>query len=392
MNMDKSFLSRLTFWKSVAIILITLGLYSVFIRFTGGLGAATNLSDGFPWGLWLGFNILCGVGLSAGGFTLCGIVYIFNLKDFKPLVRPAILTAFLGYLLVITALMIELGRPDKIWHTLIMWNPRSVMFEVAWCVMLYTTVLALEFSPIVLERLGWKTPLKIIKSITIPLVIAGVLLSTLHQSSLGSLYLIVPNKLYGLWYSELLPVFFFISALTVGCGMVIIESYLSSRTFKRELEFPLLLRLGQVMVMLIMVNLVVRFIDLLNRNAFDLLFLNRTETYLYWLEVFLGLIVPFIMMNFKKIRFNRAGLFYSALFVILGFILNRMNVSVTGMESGSGASYLPSWMEVFITMAIVSLGFVAFTLIGKYFPVFSEVHTPPNKNSQISKYKLYPVH
>ncbi len=390
--MDKSFLSRLTFWKSVAIILITLGLYSVFIRFTGGLGAATNLSDGFPWGLWLGFNILCGVGLSAGGFTLCGIVYIFNLKDFKPLVRPAILTAFLGYLLVITALMIELGRPDKIWHTLIMWNPRSVMFEVAWCVMLYTTVLALEFSPIVLERLGWKTPLKIIKSITIPLVIAGVLLSTLHQSSLGSLYLIVPNKLYGLWYSELLPVFFFISALTVGCGMVIIESYLSSRTFKRELEFPLLLRLGQVMVMLIMVNLVVRFIDLLNRNAFDLLFLNRTETYLYWLEVFLGLIVPFIMMNFKKIRFNRAGLFYSALFVILGFILNRMNVSVTGMESGSGASYLPSWMEVFITMAIVSLGFVAFTLIGKYFPVFSEVHTPPNKNSQISKYKLYPVH
>lgn len=384
--MDKSFLSRLTFWKSVAIILITLGLYSVFIRFTGGLGAATNLSDEFPWGLWLGFNILCGVGLSAGGFTLCGIVYIFNLKDFKPLVRPAILTAFLGYLLVITALMIELGRPDKIWHTLIMWNPRSVMFEVAWCVMLYTTVLALEFSPIVLERLGWKTPLKIIKSITIPLVIAGVLLSTLHQSSLGSLYLIVPNKLYGLWYSELLPVFFFISALTVGCGMVIIESYLSSRTFKRELEFPLLLRLGQVMVILIMVNVVVKFIDLMDRNAFDLLFLNRTETYLYWLEVFLGLIVPFIMMNFKKIRFNRAGLFYSALFVILGFILNRMNVSVTGMESGSGASYLPSWMEVFITMAIVSLGFVAFTLIGKYFPVFSEVHTPPNKNSQISKY------
>jgi len=386
MNMDKSFLSRLTFWKSVAIILITLGLYSVFIRFTGGLGAATNLSDEFPWGLWLGFNILCGVGLSAGGFTLCGIVYIFNLKDFKPLVRPAILTAFLGYLLVITALMIELGRPDKIWHTLIMWNPRSVMFEVAWCVMLYTTVLALEFSPIVLERLGWKTPLKIIKSITIPLVIAGVLLSTLHQSSLGSLYLIVPNKLYGLWYSELLPVFFFISALTVGCGMVIIESYLSSRTFKRELEFPLLLRLGQVMVILIMVNVVVKFIDLMDRNSFDLLFLNRTETYLYWLEVFLGLIVPFIMMNFKKIRFNRAGLFYSALFVILGFILNRMNVSVTGMESGSGASYLPSWMEVFITMAIVSLGFVAFTLIGKYFPVFSEVHTPPNKNSQISKY------
>ncbi|MBU1299023.1 MAG: Ni/Fe-hydrogenase cytochrome b subunit [Bacteroidetes bacterium] len=384
--MDKSFLSRLTFWKSVAIILITLGLYSVFIRFTGGLGAATNLSDEFPWGLWLGFNILCGVGLSAGGFTLCGIVYIFNLKDFKPLVRPAILTAFLGYLLVITALMIELGRPDKIWHTLIMWNPRSVMFEVAWCVMLYTTVLALEFSPIVLERLGWKTPLKIIKSITIPLVIAGVLLSTLHQSSLGSLYLIVPNKLYGLWYSELLPVFFFISALTVGCGMVIIESYLSSRTFKRELEFPLLLRLGQVMVILIMVNVVVKFIDLMDRNSFDLLFLNRTETYLYWLEVFLGLIVPFIMMNFKKIRFNRAGLFYSALFVILGFILNRMNVSVTGMESGSGASYLPSWMEVFITMAIVSLGFVAFTLIGKYFPVFSEVHTPPNKNSQISKY------
>ncbi len=370
--MKKSVVSKFKFWKSVGAILIGLALYSIIIRFVYGLGAATNLTDEFPWGLWIGFDILCGVGLAAGGFTLCGIVYIFNIKEFKPIIRPAVLTAFLGYLLVIFALMVDLGRPDRIWHAVIMWNPRSVMFEVAWCVMLYTTVLAVEFSPALLERLKWKTPLKIVKAITIPLVIAGVLLSTLHQSSLGSLYLIVPNKLYGLWYSSLIPVFFFLSALTIGCVMIIIESYLSARAFKKELEFPLLLRLSQIMVMLILIQLVVRAIDFTDRGTLNLLLIPRTETYLFYLEIILGLIIPFVLLSIKNIRTTRVGLFYASLTAILGFILNRMNVSITGMEAGSGASYLPSWMEVFVTMGIVALGFVAFNYAVKYLNIFEE--------------------
>ena len=173
------------------------------------MGASTALSDSFPWGLWIGFDILCGVALAAGGFTISACVYIFNIQRFKPIVRPTILTAFLGYLLVIIALLFDLGRPYRIWHPLVMWNPRSVMFEVGWCVTLYTTVLALEFSPMLLQHLKWEFPLKIVKSLMIPLVILGVILSTLHQSSLGSLYLIVPHKLHPFWYSSFLPVFFY---------------------------------------------------------------------------------------------------------------------------------------------------------------------------------------
>ena len=219
MNFEK--LPKLTFWRVVLILVLAAGFYSTILRFTRGLGAVTNLSDQFPWGLWVGFDVLCGVGMAAGGFTLAAIVYVFHIDRFHAVLRPSILTAFLGYALVAVALLFDLGKPYNIWHPLIMWNPHSVMFEVAWCVTLYLTVLALEFSPAVFERFHLHTPLRMVKGMTIPLVIMGVLLSTLHQSSLGSLYLIVPEKLHPYWYSPLLPVFFFISAISVGLAMVI---------------------------------------------------------------------------------------------------------------------------------------------------------------------------
>ena len=192
MNFAK--LPKLTFWRTVLVVILAAGFYSTVLRFMRGLGAATNLSDQFPWGIWIGFDVLCGVGMAAGGFTLAATVYVFHLERFHAVLRPSILTAFLGYALVAVALLFDLGKPYNIWHPLVMWNPHSVMFEVAWCVMLYLTVLALEFSPAVLERFRLHTPLRIVKAITIPLVILGVLLSTLHQSSLGSLFLIVPKS------------------------------------------------------------------------------------------------------------------------------------------------------------------------------------------------------
>ena len=204
---------RLGFWYiAFGIVLLAFGVVTI-LRFTQGLGAVTNLSDRFPWGLWIGFDLLCGVGLAAGAFTLTATVHLFNIHRFEPIVRPTLLTGYLGYMFVVLALMFDLGQPWRIWHALIFWNPHSVMFEVAWCVMLYTTVLTLEFSPVIFEALGLEGPRKLILALMTPLVIAGVILSTLHQSSLGSLYLIVPEKLHPLWYTPALPLLFYVSAI-----------------------------------------------------------------------------------------------------------------------------------------------------------------------------------
>lgn len=363
---------KITFWRIVFLLILVAGLYSGTLRFIKGLGASTALSDQFPWGLWIGFDILCGVALAAGGFTLSAVVYVFHIERFKPIVRPAILTAFLGYSLVITALMFDLGRPYRIWHALIMWNPHSVMFEVAWCVMLYTMVLALEFSPLLFERLGWKKPLALVHAITIPLVILGVILSMLHQSSLGSLYLIVPNKLHPLWYSPMLPFFFFTSAVALGCSMTILESYLSFRAFGKRLEMSLLSDLGKVMVVALGIYLVLKYQDLSGRGVLALAFQPTYAGRMFLAEMFLGVIAPMIMLSIPRIRTDVFGLFASAVMAILGIIMNRLNVSITGIEAATGARYLPTWTEASVTLMIVGGGFLLFGLAVKYLPVFPE--------------------
>jgi Ni/Fe-hydrogenase subunit HybB-like protein len=366
----KSKLQKLTFWKVFAALILIAGIYATYIKFTKGLGASTHLSDQFPWGLWIAFDILCGVGLAAGGFTLAAIVYIFNIKRFEPILRSTILTAFLGYVLVIVALMYDLGRPIQIWHAIIMWNHHSVMFEVAWCVMLYTTVLALEFAPVVLEKFQLTRVNATLKRISIPLIILGVLLSTLHQSSLGSLFLIMPEKMYPLWYSPYLPVFFYVSAISVGCAMIIFESYLSTRVSHRGLEFPLLTEIGRVSVVMLAVYLTMKIVDLVDRDALSLLLEPRMETYYYWAELLIGVIAPLALLSQAKIRENKNGLFIGATLIIIGFILNRLNIGLTSLEAASGTSYFPSWMEIVITASIVTVGFIVFATAAKYLPIF----------------------
>jgi len=361
---------KLTFWRAVLVLVLAAGFYSTVQRFTKGLGAVTNLSDQFPWGIWIGFDVLCGVGMAAGGFTLAAIVYVFHIDRFHAVLRPSILTAFLGYALVAVALLFDLGKPYNIWHPLVMWNPHSVMFEVAWCVMLYLTVLALEFSPAVLERFRLHTSLRVVKTMTIPLVIVGVLLSTLHQSSLGSLFLIVPTKLHPYWYSPLLPVFFFISAVGVGIAMVIFESNLSSRAFGREIEMPLLEVLGRAMAVVLAIYGLLKFEDLWGRGALSHLREPSTETVLFLLEITLGLLIPLPLLFFRKVREDRDGLFAVAVLVITGFLLNRLNVSITGMEAFSGVHYFPRWTEVAVTLSIVGVGFLLFSLAVRYLNVF----------------------
>jgi len=361
---------RLTFWKLVFLLLMAGGLYATAIRFTQGLGASTNLSDQFPWGIWISFDVLCGVMLAAGGFTLTAAVHILNIKRLHSIIRPTILTAFLGYILVCAALMYDLGKPYNIWHPLIMRNPHSVMFEVAYCVMLYTTVLALEFSPIVLERFKMEKPLKVVRAILIPLVICGVILSTLHQSSLGTLYLIVPEKLHPFWYSPLLPVFFFLSAIAVGLAMTIFESSLSSKHFGLQLELPVLQELGRVLVVVLGIYAILRFEDLANRGALKLAFHAGYETYLFWLEISLAIILPLSLLVQKKVRSSANGLYLAAVSVVLGFITNRMNVSITGFEGSTGVRYFPKWSELAVTGMIIGIGFAAFGLAVKYLPIF----------------------
>jgi len=244
------------------------------------------------------------------------------------------------------------------------------MFEVAWCVMLYLTVLALEFSPAVFERLGMERPLKLLKAITIPLVIVGVLLSTLHQSSLGSLFLIVPSKLHPYWYSPLLPLFFFISAVGVGMATVIFESNLSARAFGKEIEMPLLATLGKAMAGVLGVYGILRFLDLWRRGALAHLREPSMETLLFALEIALGVLIPLLLLLVRRVRENRQGLFAAAVLVITGFLLNRLNVSITGLEYSAHAHYFPKWTEVSVTLSMVGTMFLCFALAARYLNVF----------------------
>jgi Ni/Fe-hydrogenase subunit HybB-like protein len=347
------------------------------------LGASTNLTDDFPWGLWIGFDMLCGVGLAAGGFTITATVYLLNLERFRPIVRPTVLTAFLGYILAIVGLLFDLGRPLVIWHPLVMRNPNSVMFEVAMCVMLYTTVLALEFAPAVLERFHLARLVRIIKFCSVPLVLMGVILSTLHQSSLGSLFLIVPHRLHPLWYTPLLPAFFFISAIAAGLAMVIFESFLSYRAFRQQIELPLLREIARVLVVVLAVYLVLRFEDLGVRNANAHLWTWQPETGFFWMEVLLGGFLPLGLLAMRRIRASSGGLFLSAVLVVLGFVTNRLNVSFTGLQASAAAPYFPKWPEIAVTLLLVAMGFALFALAVKYLPIYTPVREPEKKQEEL---------
>ncbi len=373
----KQTLMKFTLWKVIFVVLMALGAYATVLRFVYGLGASTNLSDEFPWGIWIGFDVLCGVMLAAGGFTLMAAVHVFNIERFKPIIRPTVLTAFLGYVLVCVALLFDLGRYYRIWHPLIMRNPHSVMFEVAYCVMLYTTVLALEFAPIVFEKFRMSKALRIMHAVSIPLVCLGVILSTLHQSSLGTLYLIMPNKLHPFWYTPLLPVFFFLSAIAVGLAMTIFESNMSAKYFHRQLEMPLLSELGRILVVILMIYTVLRFEDLLHRGALKLLLQPGYERNLFLVEIVMGLLLPIGLLLQKRIRQSPGGLYFAAVVTVLGFITNRLNVSITGIEGAAGMHYVPKWTEAAITAAIIAVGFALFGAAAKYLPIFPEEERAP---------------
>ncbi len=349
---------------------------AVILRLTNGLGAVTNLTDDFPLGMWIGFDVMAGAMLGGGAFVLAGLVYVFGLERYRPILRSTILTAFLGYALLVVALLIDVGRPQNILlaRPVYFINIHSVLWEVAICVLCYTTVLALEFLPALFERLRWKRAWQITHKVTLPLVIVGILLSTMHQSSLGSLWLIAPGKLNPLWYTPWLPVFFWISAIGVGLGMVIVESNLSSRGFKRGLEQDLLSSLAKFNAYWLGFYAIVKLVDIVWRGQAALLTQPTLQTGLFWIEIGLGAIVPAILMSQPKIRENKNALFAVGAMIVTCGILNRMNVSVFGLWTYTGPVYIPSIMEIAVTAGLFTFGAALFALLVKLLPVFPKEH------------------
>jgi len=357
---------------AVLVGLMALGFVVAMVRYVNGIGAISNLNDGYGWGLWISFDLLCGVALAAGGFVTATAVYIFGLEKFRPIVRPAILTAFLGYIMVAVALLVDLGRPERIWYLIIYWNPKSVMFEVGWCVMLYLTVLALEFSPMLWERLRLEPFRRLIQAIVIPLVIAGTTLSTLHQSSLGSLFTISPEQLHKLWYTPLLPLMFWMTAVAVGPAMVILESTISSRVFRRGLETDLLGSLAKIIPVALAAYLGVKIGELVATSEFGLVFEGDLESGLFLTEMIGGVILPMVLFSLPAVRRSSGWLLVGALLVIGGVVMNRFDVSLAGLSRPPGVGYFPAWSEFAVTLAIIAAGVSAYGLVARYLPLFGE--------------------
>ena len=369
----------------ILIVLAGISFVVAMIRYAYGIGPISNLSNAYPWGFWISFDLFTGVAIGSGAFVMAAIVYIFELKEFQPLVRPSVLTGFLGYIMVVIALLVDLGHPERIWYMLIHHNHTSVLLEIGICVMSYLTVLAIEFAPVIFEGLKWEKWAHLLHKFIMPFVILGVVLSTLHQSSLGSLLLIQPEKLFPLWWTPILPVEFFISAVAIGMGMVILESSLSSRYFKRGLELDLLEKLSRAIPVVLGIYLLVKFVEIFIAGDAHYLFTSGWMSVLFWAEVLIGAVIPLVLFSIKRIRSNANSILISAIILLVGMILNRFDVSWFAVRHPDPITYLPSFManhvhywpslpEVSVSIGIFSAGILAFGLIAKYFPLFDDGH------------------
>jgi len=373
---------RPNFSPLVWVLLALMGIAFVvaMVRYANGIGAISDLSYSYPWGFWISLDLFTGVAISSGGFLLAGIVYVLGIKEFKPLLRPSILTAFIGYIMVSVALLVDLGHPERIWYMMVHWNPTSVLLEIGICVMTYLTVLAIEFAPAAFEGLKWEKWSHLIHRFILPFVILGVVLSTLHQSSLGSLLLIQPAKLHPLWWTPLLPVMFFITAIAIGLAMILLESSLSSRYFKRGLEVHLLEKLARAIPIVLAVYLVLRFGELAFAGDLHYLFTSGWMSVLFWAEILIGTLIPIVWFSIKKNRQSDNGLLIGAIILLLGMVLNRFDVSWFAVKHPDPLFYLPAFMsnvhylptlpEVAVSVGIFSAGILAFGLAVKYLPIF----------------------
>ncbi len=376
-------------WVLVGLAL--LGGAGYVYRLVFGLGAATNLSDAYPWGIWIAVDVASGVALAAGGFTTAFLVEIAGAHRYHRLLRPALLTAMLGYTFVVIGLLADLGRYYNVWHPMMpsMWQGSSVLFEVGMCVMAYLNVLYAEFAPLVVERFKGRVampgPLALLNApveallglldlflrrILVLLIIAGVVLSCLHQSSLGTLMLIAPSKVHPLWYTPISPLLFLLSAIAVGFPMVIFESMLAARSFRLPRETDLLASLARFTPMLLGLYLAVKAVDLTLRQAWGHLATGSFEATMFMVEVGAGVALPLVLLAVPRIRRSEAGLFSAATLVIAGVVLNRVNVFLVAYRPNLPAErYIPSPLEVAVTVGLISALVLVYRACVLLFPV-----------------------
>jgi Ni/Fe-hydrogenase subunit HybB-like protein len=370
----------LTPFNIIAGIIILMGLIITALRFTGGLAAVTNLSDYNPWGLWIGFDLLCGVALAAGGYVTSAAVYIFGMKKYHSAVRPAILTGFLGYALVVLALNYDVGRPWRLPYPFVVQaGTTSVLFEVGACVLLYLIVLFVEFTPAASEWLGLKRARNLVVRLTMVLTILGVILSTLHQSSLGALFLIAPSKLHPLWYSQYIPVFFFISSIIAGLSMVIFEGTLSHRYFAEKMDEAhlrekedVVFGFGKAASFVLAAYFAVKVFGITMDNNWHYLSTGYGAWFMVELLGFVAL--PCLLYSIGVRDRNIQVIKWAAVWTVLGIVVNRFNVCLVAFNwhLPSSDRYFPSWMEIGLSLFIVTVGGVVFKFIVTYMPILYE--------------------
>jgi Ni/Fe-hydrogenase subunit HybB-like protein len=364
--------------NAVATLILAIGLPVIAYRFVFGLGAATNLSQTNPWGIWIGIDVLSGVALAAGGYTLAATVYLFGLKQYYPVLRAAVLTGFLGYFFVVVGLLVDLGQPWRLPYPMFYsYGVTSVMFLVAWHVGLYLTVQFLEFCPAIFEWLGWRDVRAWAARLTIGATVFGVILSTLHQSALGALFLMAPGKLHPLWYSPFLPIYFFVSSVIAGLAMVIVESSLSHRIFHDQVEpgrhadlDGITLGLGKAASIVLFTYFFLKLIGVADGDHWALL---TTPLGGWFLVELVGFVLgPCVLLAHgvreRRVRLVRVG----AALAVAGIVLNRVNVSLVALNWNAAERYLPSWMEIVTTVTIITLGILTFRWIVNRMPVLRD--------------------
>lgn len=389
----------------VLLLLAANGLVWLAGRFLFGLGAVTNLSNQYPWGIWIGIDVAAGVALAAGGFTTAALGHVMHREQYHAVVRPALLTALLGYTMVAIGVSIDIGRYYYIWHPLIMWNGSSALFEVGICVMIYMTVLYIEFLPVVTERFIGRvnlpgalarlnTPLdrllrlldRTLDRTMFVFIIAGVVLSTLHQSSLGTLMVIAGQKMHPLWQTPILPLLFLLSAVAVGFPMVIFESLLAARSFGLKPEMPILGRLGRMVAPLLGIYLAFKLGDLFVRETFVYLKTVSVVSVMYVIEMLFGIVIPLRMFMTPAVQKSPGLLFTAATLVVGGVLLNRVNNFIVAYTPPYATHpYVPSVGEISVTVGFIAILVLLYRAAVIFFPVIS---LPDRSLTPASKYSV----
>ena len=353
-------------------VLFTIALAFLAARFIFGLGSVTNLSDGYPWGIWIVIDVMVGTAFGCAGYAVALLVYVLNKGQYHPLVRSAVLAGLFGYMLGGMAVMIDLGRYWQ-FYTL-MWpgfiNVNSVMLEVAWCVMAYIGVLFVEFAPTALERFGLKNMQQKLSKVLFLIIAVGILLPTMHQSSLGTMAVVAGNQISALWQTQLLPPLFLISALLMGYAIVPFESILASMGLRRPLETDLLAKLTKVMLVVTGFYLLLRFGDLLWRGALGLAFVGDLDSIMFWIENLL-FVIPILLLAKTANRNSPRLIFLSAISLLLAGSVYRINTYLVGYHPVAGGTwhYFPSMGEIMVTVGIFSLEVMLYLIVVKTLPV-----------------------